>query len=218
MRDMHSSNTGLSGKILLWGQISPIILFAGRGGNKESNSVRIHFPHFIPLTVNARSLGLVWPRFTANRSVRADWKLSLILSGVCYSCRCSLAGSQSVRPGRGLQSAFCVSHGHTQYGLKKKNDSQTCSGHKTAQSKVQLWLECFNNDEQGDKETSSPSRVSLTPNSWLFVQVVFSGVERGKKMVFSNRGVSQRVTLCAWPRWCWGVTHTTLGTTPPHKL
>lgn len=120
MRDMHSSNTGLSGKILLWGQISPIILFAGRGGNKESNSVRIHFPHFIPLTVNARSLRLVWPRFTANRSVRAGWKLSLILSGACYSCRCSLAGSQSVRSGRGFQSAFCVSHRHTQYGLKKK--------------------------------------------------------------------------------------------------
>lgn len=42
---MHSSNTGLSGKILLWGQISPIILFAGRGGT-EGQLCLDSFPAF----------------------------------------------------------------------------------------------------------------------------------------------------------------------------
>lgn len=73
---------------------------------------------------------------------------------------------------------------YAQYRLKKKIDSQTCSGHKTAQSKVQLRLECFSNDEQGDKETSSPSQVSLTANSWLFAQVVFSSVQGGKRKCY----------------------------------
>lgn len=97
----------------------------------------------------------------ADGSVRADWKAEpdLISSVQQLSPFIGLLAEREDR--RGFQAAVCVTHGMCWKKKKKtKTDGQTCLGHETTQSKVQPELECFNNDEQGEREDKGEKKKS----------------------------------------------------------
>lgn len=89
----------------------------------------------------------------ANRRAHADRELSLILSGACYSCRCMLACSWSVRAGCGFLSACCVCAGkETHRAQKLQSNLFRSRDHALKGSVVAGILHCW---QRLNKETCS---------------------------------------------------------------